>query len=299
MSFEYAPILIFTYKRIATLKTTIDCLKRNKYSSLHELYIFSDGPKTDSDVDSINEVRKFIKSVNGFKNIYIRESTINKGLANSIIDGVSEIINIYGKVIVLEDDLMTSPNFLAYMNLGLNHYINNSKVFSVSGFTMPIKGLQPNSIYFTKRASCWGWATWADRWGNIDWAVKNYEDFNADSVLKNRFNEMGSDMSNMLNRQMSGEINSWAIRWCFHQFMNDLYTVFPAISKVINIGLEDPNATHTNEKFNRFKTFLDYTNNEHYLFTDNVELDGDIIKQFIRPYSIQQRIKYKILNALF
>ncbi|MES1221841.1 MAG: sugar transferase, partial [Bacteroidota bacterium] len=244
-----------------------------------------------------NSVRSYLKQVTGFRSIHITEASKNKGLANSIIEGVTDIINHHGKIIVLEDDLLSSSNFLVYMNKALEYYSDNDKIFSVSGFSMPVKGLCEDDIYFTGRSSSWGWATWKQQWNKVDWEVKDYPQFNQDRFAKQAFNKMGSDMSQMLRKQIQGKINSWAIRWCYYQFKHQLFTVYPAISKIRNIGLEDARATHTNERFSRFKTTIDISENTTFNFTDKVTLDKNIIKQFVKPYSYPQRIKYKVLNT--
>jgi hypothetical protein len=167
----------------------------------------------------------------------------------------------------------------------------------VGGYTRPIHGLRDDEIYFTSRASSWGWATWKEQWNMVDWAVKDYETFSRDRMARRQFNQMGSDMAGMLDKQMRGDISSWAIRWCYHQFKNNLVTVFPARSKVSNIGFNE-SASHTKGKFNSFSTELDETNNTEFAFSGNISLDKKIIKQFIKPWTISERIKNKVLNAL-
>ena len=292
-----APILLFTYKRLDTLTQTVVSLKDNYLAAESDLFIFSDGGKDDRDQANVTEIRAYIKSISGFQNVYIFESNQNNGLADSIISGVSKIINDYGKVIVLEDDLITSKNFLSFLNQALIYYKNNSRVFSIGGYTRPITGLSENEIYFTKRASSWGWATWKDRWNMVDWEVNDYFLFCKNRLDRKRFNEMGSDMAGMLDKQMRGDINSWAIRWCYHQFKNNLVTVYPGKSKVKNIGFGEF-ASHTKGIFNSFNTELDEEGNTTFIFTDNLILDKKIMKQFLRPYSISERVKNKVLNAL-
>ena len=134
MNYELAPIVIFTYKRLDTLQKAIESLKSNELATQSLLYIYSDAARSDNDVTGVTEVRNYLKTINGFKNIEIIQAVNNIGLANSIINGVSDIINRYGKIIVLEDDLILTPNFLTFMNEALNYYQNNSKVYSISGF---------------------------------------------------------------------------------------------------------------------------------------------------------------------
>mgnify|MGYP002397663302 CR=1 FL=1 len=293
-----APIILFTYKRLDTLQLTVDALKKNYLAKDSDLIIFSDAAKTSKDQVAVNNVRTYLKTISGFKSITINEANTNKGLANSIIDGVSLVLQQHESVIVLEDDLVSSPNFLNYMNEALSFYKNNTKIFSIAGFSIPVKNNKKLDIYFTQRSSSWSWATWRNRWEQIDWEVSDYDTFKNSSQQKKAFNKMGSDMASMLHKQMTGKLDSWAIRWCYHQFKNNLFSVHPIISKIDNVGFT-PDATNTTQKFNRFKTILDQGNQTTFKFTNEVQLDSCLIKQFVKPFTITSRIKYKILNSLF
>jgi hypothetical protein len=294
---ELAPILLFTYNRPELTKKTIHALQQNVLAGESELFIFSDGPKDEGDFNQVRAVRNYIKTIGGFKKIEVYESAKNNGLANSIIAGVSQTINQHGRVIVLEDDLITSKIFLSYINQALNYYGDNPQIFSISGYSSVMEGLTEKDVYFTRRASSWGWATWKQQWDKVDWDVSDYQIFVRDRAARSKFNRMGSDMAVMLDRQMRGEINSWAIRWCYCQFRNSLYTVYPGISKISNIGF-GAEATHTRDRFNRFKTILDTSDNTVFGFNDYIATDERFIRQFTRPFSISERIKYKLLNAL-
>ncbi|MBG6109878.1 hypothetical protein H4V97_001438 [Flavobacterium sp. CG_23.5] len=295
-----APIVLFTYKRLETLKQTVEVLQNNYLAAASDLYVFSDAAKSKLDIEAVDAVREYIGSIKGFKTVTIYESKLNKGLAQSIIEGVNEIIKEHEKVIVLEDDLVSSPNFLNYMNEALNFYRNKSKVFSITGFSVPINNGQSEAdVYFALRSSSWGWATWKDRWSSIDWDVKDYSEFKKDSNSRRNFNKMGSDMSDMLDRQMQGRISSWAIRWCYHQFKNDLFSVHPFVSKIDNIGFNSPDASNTKEKFSRYQTTLDKGEKITFQFSKEIHLEPKIISQFIKPFSIFNRIKYKIINLVF
>ena len=293
-----APIVLFCYKRLDTLQLTIENLQQNFLAAESELFIFSDAAKTKDDEPLVEEIRSYLKKITGFRKVIIKEAIQNKGLAKSIISGVTEILGQYDKVIVLEDDLVTSKNFLVYMNDGLNYYWSNPKIFSVAGFSTPIKGLKKNSVFFTKRSDSCGWGTWKNRWENIDWEVKDYTSFMNDRSAQRNFNKMGSDMTGLLKKQREGKINSWAIRWCFHQFKHDLYSVHPAVSKIQNVGFDSSHATHTKEKFNRFHTNLDSEPNLVTDFSAPVQIEQKIIDQFTRPYKIYNRAWYKIVNVV-
>ena len=257
MSRNVAPICLFTYNRLAETKQTVEALKNNFMAAESELFVFSDGAKNKETASKVAEVRNYLKTLSGFKNIEIVFSEDNKGLANSIIHGVSQVMSKYGKVIVLEDDLVTSPNFLDFMNQALEFYKDHQKVFSISGYTMNLPSLKKdkNDYYVGYRASSWGWASWSKSWVDVDWEIKDYKDFSKSKTSNRIFKRGGSDMLRMLKNQRNSKIDSWAITWCYHQFKKDQLTVFPTISKIVNIGF-GKDATHTKFTF-RFETDLD------------------------------------------
>lgn len=236
-----APIILFIYNRPWHTKQAVEALQKNELAKDSLLYVFSDGPKSEKDVEKAKEVREYIKTIEGFKEVFIKESEKNKGLANSIISGVTEVINKHGKAIVLEDDLVISPYFLKYMNKALNFYKNNKKIFSISEFNLNPSVMKfpqnyPNDVYLNYRNCSWGWGTWKDRWVVVDWEVKDFEFFKKSKRMQRRFNRAGKDLSKMLIAQMERKIDSWAIRWCYAHFKADAYCVFPVKSYVDNIG---------------------------------------------------------------
>jgi glycosyltransferase involved in cell wall biosynthesis len=298
MERTFAPVCLFVYKRLETLEKTVSSLKKNTLCKDTDLYVFSDAAKNEDSNDAVARVRDYIRYIGEFKSVTIRCAPENKGLADSIISGVSSVIGHYGKVIVLEDDLVVAPNFLKFMNDALDYYQDQPKVFSISGYSSPIQGWPGLDVYFTLRASSWGWATWNDRWNRIDWEVGDFAGFDADTLARRQFNAMGSDLAAMLKKQMQGKINSWAIRWVYHQFKHKLFTVFPIRSKVSNEGFGD-GATHT-LKLNdaRFQTVLDRSGQADFKFLKQPHLNPDIIRQFVRPYTLQTRIFYKLRTLL-
>lgn len=286
-----APICLFTYNRLKETQLTVEALQCNNLAPLSELYIFSDGPKEERDALKVDRVRNYIKSITGFKIVQIIESQTNNGLANSIINGVTRIINQYEKVIVLEDDLMTSKNFLDFMNQAIDYYTNNEKIFSISGYSMNLPSLKimDKDIYYGYRASSWGWGTWKNRWETIDWEVRDYSSFIWNPIKQLKFMRAGSDMPYMLWKQMNGKIDSWAIRWCYDQFKKELFTVFPTKSKLVNIGI-GAEATHT-KKTNRFHTNLDKSNKTTFTFNQTIYSDINLEKEFRNSFSIKNRLK--------
>lgn len=301
MNAKPAPIALFVFKKVKQLKRTLEALKINPLAKQSDLYIFSDAAKNTKDCSAVDLVRHYIKTVDGFNSVTIKEAGENKGLAASIIEGVTDILMNHETVIVLEDDLISSPNFLNYMNNALEYYSNYPNVFSIAGYSPPIKApvTYPYDTYFTLRASSWGWATWKNRWMEIDWEVSSYAKFKRDLRARYRFNQMGSDMTGMLSRQMKGELDSWAIRWCYHQFRFNLYTVFPVVSKIQNVGFVE-GATHTksNNTNRRFSTPLDNKYEQKFSFAPEVNLNPILIKQFVAPYSLKTRIYFKLVELI-
>ncbi len=282
-----APIISFTYRRIPN--KLIDSLLKNKLAKDKELFIFSDGYKNETDKQDVLEVRRYLKTIEGFKNITIYEADKNKGLANSIIDGVSQIINKYNKVIVLEDDLVVSNDFLDYMNEALKFYENDNRIWAISGYTPNLKSFKnyPYDVYLSVRANSWGWATWKDRWDSIDWDIKDWQEFKKDKNAIDRFNLGGNDMFKMLELQMLGKIDSWAIRWCYNQYILNKYTVYPRKSKVINDGFSDSKGTHNSGKNDKWIVEL---SNEKINFKD-LYVQQEILECFQKHYNIRVATK--------
>lgn len=294
-----APILLFTYKRLDALRNTVEALKNNKLASESDLYIFSDGAKHKKDQEIINEIRAFLKTITGFKSVNITEASANKGLANSIIGGVSKVMERFDKVIVLEDDLLTTPNFLTYMNGALSAYRLEKRVFSISGYSFDLRSKEqnPNHMYFLNRGWSWGWATWRDRWEAVDWDVASYESFSKNKKERKAFAKGGSDLNAMLDKQMSGKLDSWAIRWFYHQFKNNGLTLYPLGSKIYNNGF-DADATHTSGSEKRYIPYLDKEHSMEFDFPKQVVVSSDYLKKFQSKMGILARIRSKIETLL-
>lgn len=248
---ELAPIVLFVYNRPWHTKKTIEALKQNSLALQSDLFIFADGEKTLND-KKIKETREYIRNINGFKSITIVESDKNIGCANSIIAGVSEVIRKYGKIIVLEDDVVTSKMFLEYLNKGLQSFKDHENIGSISGYSFPQKILNipesyKNDTYLSLRFGSWGWGTWENRWNKVDWNVKDYDQFKCDAESQKLFNRGGPDLSKMLEMQMNGEIDAWDIRFDYFHFKNELLNVRPTKSLTNNIGL-DNSGTHCDDK---------------------------------------------------
>lgn len=279
---------------------TVQSLLQNEEAKDSDLYVYVDGPRNDKsgEKEQVKLVQEYVKNIEGFKSLHYTFSKKNKGLGNSIIQGVTQIINKYGKAIVLEDDLVFATNFLAYMNQGLDRYERECKVFSICGYSNKVnvpKGYEYDA-YFCTRSSSWGWGTWADRWNSVDWELRDWDNY---SKLRKAFNEWGgSDCFRMLRSVKEGWGNSWAIRFCFSQFLQDKLSLFPIISKVKNDGF-DGKGTNC-KKWSRFKSEFDTNGNKNINFPYKIKLNMSLYKSamayntiFIRLYS---RLMYFIYN---
>ena len=237
-----SPIVLFVYNRPEHTKQTLSALQKNDLANESELYIYSDAPKSDESNKGVIQVRELINKIKGFKKVTVIEREENWGLAASIIEGVTTLVNEFGKIIVLEDDLVTSPYFLRYMNDGLNMYQNDNKVASIHGYVYPIEGL-PDS-FFIKGADCWGWATWKRAWDIFEPnGQKLLDELKAKGLEKEADFNNSYGYSQMLKDQIKGRNDSWAIRWYMSAFLKNMLTLYPGQSYVKNIGNDD-SGTH-------------------------------------------------------
>ena len=237
---DLAPIILFVYNRLNHTIETVNALRNNYLADKSLLYIFSDAPKSKKDIENVIQIRKYISAIQGFKKIIITERKTNMGLANSIIDGVGNIINEYNKAIVIEDDIVTSKYFLTFLNESLNVHIDNDKIMSISGYSFPIE-IPKNytyDVYIFYRCMSWGWATWKNRWENVDWETSSINEMVSDAKFRSEFKRGGEDLYPMLMRQLKGKINSWAIRWCLHHCKTNSACLYPVNSFVKNIGFD-------------------------------------------------------------
>lgn len=239
-----APVVLFVYSRLDKTQNCIAALERNHDCSQTDLYIFADGAKNDIDKEKVEMVRLYIKKQyipeSRFSKVYLTESDYNKGLAASIINGVTAVINQYGRVIVVEDDLIVSDDFLEYMNGALDYYEKISRIGSVSAYTYPLPVLKryKKDVYMLRKGECWGWGTWRDRWQDVDWEVSTFGEYQKNSEMRKEFDSIGTGLDAMLCSYMEGTLDTWATRWCYHLYRKKLLTVYPRIGRTNNLGLD-------------------------------------------------------------
>lgn len=233
---DLAPIILFTYNRLKHTVSTVEALRKNSLASASDLIIYSDGPENDQAFKSVQQVRHYLKTITGFKSVTIVERDRNFGLDKNIISGVTEVVKHHGKVIVLEDDLQTSPFFLEFMNAALRIYQSTDNVISVHGYLYPVKVKMPET-FFIKGADCWGWGTWDRGWANfeVDGQVLLNQLMEGNHGESFDFNN-SYPFTKMLQDQIEGKNRSWAIRWHASAFLKNMYTLYPGRSLILNKG---------------------------------------------------------------
>lgn len=250
---KLAPVIVFNYNRPDHSLQTWDALAQNELAAQSELYLYCDGPKTNAS----DKMRQLIAELHAqakqyaidaakegkFKAVHVVCAEQNKGLANSIIGGVTEVINKHGQVIVLEDDLLTSPYFLKYMNTALDKYEFYPAVFTISANRPPVNKMAipadyPYDVFVSLRPFSTGWATWKEKWNRIDWSLDYLEEHLKHPEQIAAFNRGGDDLTEMLCLQRDHKIDSWAIRYAFQHFYHHAVAILPCVPYVDNIGFD-------------------------------------------------------------
>ncbi len=238
-----APVVVFAYNRPQHLQRTLDALAACRLAARSEVHVFADGPKKPAAAEAVADVRRVLaqeSAADRFAAFHVQASEVNLGLANSIIRGVGQVIAAHGKVIVLEDDLLVSADFLEFMNDCLVFYKDDSSIGVVTGFC-PLTSLPSGyaeDVFVVHRNSSQGWGTWARVWQDVDWSASGIEKMNRDWLLRRAFNREGNDRYDRLRRQLAGRMDSWSIRFGLSLFMRGLGTVYPTVNRIANIGYD-------------------------------------------------------------
>lgn len=235
---QYAPIALFAYRRPDHLRRTLDALQRNELASSTPLLIFCDGAASAADQPAVDAVRRLAAAVTGFASVEVVRQPRNLGLAQSIISGVSAVTAAYGRVIVVEDDLVVAPHFLRFMNDALVRYADDTRIASVNGYMYPLPGTAPD-LFFLRDADCWGWATWKRAWDVFDAdGPRLLQELQVRGLASFFDFDGGYPYMDMLRDQIAGRNNSWAIRWRASVILADMLSLFPGQSLVHNIGMD-------------------------------------------------------------
>jgi hypothetical protein len=297
---KFAPIGLFVYNRLEHTTKTVEALRQNDLAARSELFVFADGPRTQAAAAGVQQIRAFIHSITGFHSLTVIEREQNFGLSKSIVAGVSQLCGEFGRAIAVEDDVVTAPDFLTFLNEGLDRYRDEPRTFSVSGFNYPITVATPYpyDAFFSYRFPCWGWGTWKDRWQKTDWSVEDFSQFTLDPERQKRFNRGGNDLSGMLASHMAGKIDSWDTVWGYTHSKHDAVAVLPTISKVYNIGLDGSGVHCRRAPFEQKP--LKSPSNGRYRFPEAVALNPHFVHAIHRLHrrSISRRVGSYVLGRL-
>ena len=262
-SVKNAPVVIFVYNRPESAQNLLQNIRNLKSYTNRNYYIFSDGGKDVDDWRKVLSVRSTIKSFPDLK-AEVFESECNLGLANSVISGVTRVLEKHDSAIVLEDDLALSDDFFLFMDSGLAGFRNHKEVLAVCGYAWRF-AFSKEPLYTSDRFCSWGWAIWEDRWSSIDWDISNVNL----KKLRREVNKAGGDIYGMIDAQKRNKIDSWAVRLVLFQIRKGLVSVHPKISRSINLGL---NNSGTHSKFSlRYKSELSINSSEHFRFPSTLK----------------------------
>jgi hypothetical protein len=286
MTGSLAPVVVFAYNRPDHLRQTLDALAGASLADDSHVRVYADGPRDAAAREGVEAVRKVLADRvwhDRFRVFEVVASEANNGLAKAIITGVSDVLALTGKVIVLEDDLIVSRDFLRFMNDALDFYESDKSVGSISGFCplqAPPRGY-PHDVMRVPRNCSTGWATWADRWQEVDWSAADAARLYRDPDFRRRFNAAGSDRLDRLRRQMKGTVSSWSIRFGLWQTATGRDTIFSSVNRLINSGYDGSGVnTKAGEAINQ--SFQ--AEGSPYVLAQ-VETSPDVLAGFRRVYS--------------
>lgn len=308
-----APVIIFNYNRPDHSLKTWEALSCNQYAADTELYLYCDGPKTNASDEMCQRIAKLhaqakqyaidAPKAGKFKSVHVVCAEANKGLANSIIGGVSDVIAKHGRVIVLEDDLLTSQYFLKYMNTALDKYESYPGVFTISANRPPVNKMSipadyEYDVFVSLRPFSTGWATWKEKWEKIDWSLDYLEEFLKHPQQIKSFHHGGDDLTNMLLLQRDHKIDSWAIRYAFQHFYHHAVAILPCVPYVDNIGFDGTGIHSWNDE-------TDFRNNvslapENPRLPDVIYEDERILNAFYSYYCSNKRpLWQRVINTIY
>jgi hypothetical protein len=278
---ESLAVILFVYNRPAHTRAVLQGLAATGVVKIH---VFQDGLRQGHDPGTFMEVTDLIQKIS-FCEVIFKQRAENLGLAKSIIGGVSEILKDFETVLVLEDDCVPSPALLGFIRFCLARFSEDFRVFSICGFGLPTFPKDyPYDACFSPLASSWGWATWRNRWNRFDPAAEGWRQIDSDRETRRRFNLPGPRFSDMLGRQMRGEIDSWAIRWYLTHFRAEAVCLYPLRSYIQNIG-NDGSGVHSDPS-DAFEVAMNSEfNPDTFRFPPTFEFDPKIRVAFNQIYN--------------
>ena len=292
-------VAIFTYKRVDHLKSVINSLKRNNDFETYHFFIYSDASRGVDDIKNVKNVRDYLLSLKSYSNFYIIERQYNLGLAKNLTQGITETLIHFQSVIVIEDDILVTDNFLSTMSTNLNNHYNNKKIWQINGFNFPIKS-DKFTFYQSKYSYSWGWGTWRDRWNKFvfdpqyfinKWTFfdKYFFDVNANGIYWPQ-----------LLANYKGSLRTWAVLWQATIYDHKGFTLTPTISMVVNIGFDGTGENCSDISLTSNDTYVNINNN---ILTENAisslifeKKEKQILITILRPNLIRRYLlKIKLI----
>jgi hypothetical protein len=291
-------IAVFCYKRASKLKVAMEALLKNPECAEMDIVFFCDGAKAEKDLAGVMATREYINSISGFRNIHKQFREKNLSTGPNFEQGIRYLCENYDQFIVIEDDLVVTPNYLRYMLDALEFYREEKTIFTVSGYAFPLKvGTYEYDTVIHERFSCYGWASWSDRVQNVVWDKNQLEDIRRTSPrFKSRLDREGMDLYRILKKQLNGTISTWDIQMQVQVAENKLKVVYPVISKSSNIGFD-------NESTNQFgidflKTVTDPGHKRTFRFCPVTTEAPTLVRQLRKPFSFPALATRKIINTV-
>ncbi len=235
-----APVVMISYNRPDWIQLSLNNVALAHGAVDHEIFVFIDGPRSEGDrilQDRICEIAVSYKQKLPKLNIIRRDR--NYGCRGNIVDAISTVITQYGKVIVIEDDVLVSRTFLEYMDDALKFYKDDKKIWSINAYQSPelhIPKDYPYDIYLNPINLCWGWGTWKDRWEQVDFDMEDWPVMRTNSDMIARLNRSGRHILGMIESQFAGRLRTWDVQCTYHVIKNGLMSVEPRYQLSKNIG---------------------------------------------------------------
>ena len=291
------PIVVFAYNRATQLRMVLERLVDAENIERHDVIVYIDGPKRERDVEGVAQVEQAVKQVreNRLPRLEIVRREKNYGCQKNISTAITSVINQYGCVIVVEDDVLVSRTFLTYMDAALEFYKDDERIWGVNGHQCPymrIPQSYPYDIYLSPRNLCTGWATWADRWNGVDFEIRDWPDFIANAENRQRVENAGIDIRDMLDKHYRGKLNSWALPCTYYMIKNNLYMIEPRrpLTKNVGFGIESVHCGNREEM---------WAHQKYYNFLPNLVRDilsePKIMSQFKYVYN-DPRLLHRIIR---
>ena len=259
------PVMVVAFNRPGMLKETLSNLSRCENLDDREIHLYVDGPRNVADESKINAVIEVAKEWGA--DLKIKRRNTNLGGVPNMIAAVSEMLEQYGRVIIIEDDILVSRSFLTFMDAALARYENNSKIWAINGYVDPkmtLPRLYKKDYFLAPRHSAWGWGTWKDRWAAVDFEIKDWTMRRSDESLVRELNVAGGDIVKMLDAEAAGELNAWDVQCTYYMRKNGLYTLRPRLTMTKNNGFGTecehcsiPSSRYSKQKYYTFHPVLD------------------------------------------